>query len=147
MPYHLRYTPYDLPSENLTTFCDKYDKYIVAHEQHSKDGKECPHHYHVYIETDLNIDTVRGDFLKKLCIPKSGMGRNNKYYMLKTWNNDYQYICKQGDVRACKGFDRDTLRVPPVPVKNREKEYTPSAGPPPRQEEGKGNTSDLASNL
>lgn len=135
MPYHLRYTPYDLPSDNLTTFCDKYDKYIIAREQHSKDGKECPLHYHIYIESDLNIDTIRGDFLKKLTIPKSGMGRNNKYYMLKTWNDDTKYITKQGDIVACKGFDIETLRVPPDPQKQEKRVQAQPAATPPKKKE------------
>lgn len=131
MPYHLRYTPYELPSESLTTFCDKYDKYIIAREQHSKDGKECPLHYHIYIESDLNIDTIRGDFLKKLAIPKAGSGRNNKYYMLKQWNTDVSYICKQNDIVACKGFDKETLRVPPDSQKEKEEKNTVlQPGPP-----------------
>ena len=130
MPYHLRYTPYDLSSNNLTAFCDKYDKYIIAREQHSKDGKECPLHFHIYIESDYNVDTIRGDFLKKLSIPKCGMGRNNKYYMLKKWNTDVSYICKQGDIIACKGFELETLRVPPDPQKEEKKTTNLEQGPP-----------------
>lgn len=130
MPYHLRYTPYDLSCDNLTTFCDKYERYIIARERHSKNGEECPMHFHCYIESNLNIDTVRGDFLKKLSIPKSGMGRNNKYYMLKTWNDDVSYICKQGDIIACKGFDKESLRVPPDPQKEEKKTTKPEQGSP-----------------
>lgn len=130
MPYHLRYTPYELSSDNLTTFCDKYTKYIIAREQHSKNGEKCPLHFHCYIESDLDIDTIRGDFTKKLSIPKSGMGRNNKYYMLKKWNDDISYIIKQGDVLACKGFDLETLRVPPCPKEEQKEKNTGSLAAP-----------------
>lgn len=113
MYYHLRFTPYDLSDANITNFCDKYTRYIVAHESKSKSGDACEPHYHIWIDADYSLATVRAHFLEKLGIPKSGMGKNNKYYMLKEWNDDVKYICKQGDIRACKGFDKEALRVPP----------------------------------
>jgi len=133
MSLHLRYTPYELPTEPLQPFLEKYDKYIIARERFTKTGTQCPVHYHCYIESDLDLDTVRTAFKKYLCIPTGAKGRNNKYYMLKKWNDDYTYICKQGDIIACKGYDLSTLRVPPVPVKNREKEYKNSEEAPPSE--------------
>lgn len=139
MPFHLRYTPYELNTENLTTFCDKYDKYIIAKEYNAKSGEKCETHYHIYIESDLNIDTIRGDFLKKLAIPKAGgMGRNNKYYMLKKWDQNIEYIIKQGLIEACKGFDLAELRarVPPLVQKEKiEKNTGSTAAPPAKKKE------------
>jgi len=149
MPYHLRYTPYDLSSNNLTVFCDKYEKYIIAREQHSKNGEKCALHYHIYIESDLTVESIRVDFLKKLAIPKSGMGRNNKYYMLKAWNDNINYIIKQGDIVACKGYDIEVLRMLAKVIKKDEKslepkkeqkEYSPAGAPPPAKKEREANT-------
>lgn len=50
--------------------------------------------------------------------------------MLKTWNDDVSYICKQGDIVACKGFDKETLRVPPDPPKEEKRVQNSGAAPP-----------------
>jgi len=142
MSFHLRFTPYELSSENLTSFCNKWDKFIIAREQHSKNGEKCELHYHIYIEDDYNIDTIRNVFLKSLGIPKAGSGRNNKYYMLKAWNDKIDYIIKQGDIIAQKGWDMEVLRmlaerarVPPDPVEEKEnKKIQATAGPAPPKE-------------
>lgn len=110
MSFHLRFTPYELDIKNLANFCDKFDKYIVAAESKSKSGQEVPLHYHIYIETTLDVDTVRSDFLKKLCIPKSGRGKNNKYYMLKVWDNNISYIVKQNNIKMKKGFTEEQIQ-------------------------------------
>lgn len=109
MPFHLRYTPYEL-SANITDFCDKFDKYIVASESKSKLGQEVPLHYHCYIESHLNMDTIRKHLQKMLSIPSSGRGTNNKYYMLKAWNDDISYIVKQGNIIKKKGFDEEAIQ-------------------------------------
>jgi len=138
MPYHLRYTPYELGTD-LAPFCDKYDKYIIAHERHNKQQQSVEPHYHVYIESDYDMDTIRGDFLKKLSIPKCGRGRNNKYYMLKQWDTKIDYIVKQNNIIGKKGFsDLDIASAyasaqkslgPPTEVK-----ATISGGPAPTKE-------------
>lgn len=127
MYYHLRYTPHGL-SADIAPFCDKYDKYLIAFEELSKLGKPTKPHFHVYIESGLDMDTIRGDFLKKLCIPKSGRGKNNQYYCLKEWNNNLSYFVKQNNIIASKGISEEELasaiasarafRSPPTEVKD-----------------------------
>lgn len=141
MPYHLRYTPYELSSANITNFCDKYDRYIVAHERHKKDGTTpAEPHYHIWIDSDLNIDSIRTAWKKSMCIPTGGQGRNNKYYSLEVYRNgeDVTYITKQGDIRASKGFDEEQLRPReyPCPVKEtlKEKIQITAASVPQRKE-------------
>lgn len=124
MYYHLRFTPYELPSENLTTFCDKYQRYIIAHERYKRDGKtEVEPHYHIWLDSDLDLDSVRTAFKKHLHIPTGGKGRNNKYYSLEQYRKgeDVTYIIKQKDIRGCKGFDTQELiaRSPPEPAKEK----------------------------
>jgi len=138
MPYHLRYTPYELGTD-LAPFCDKYDKYIIANERHNKQQQPVESHYHVYIESDYDMDTIRGDFLKKLSIPKCGRGKNNKYYCIKQWDTKIDYIVKQNNIIAKKGFSdqeiaaayaaAETFRYPPNGGKD-----TISGGPAPTKE-------------
>jgi len=139
MYYHLRFTPYELSNENLTTFCNKYDKFIIARERFKKDGiTPTKEHFHIWIDSLISLDAIRVAFRKALCIPKGGRGTNNKYYVLKEWNDDVKYITKQGDIVASKGVDQDTLRV--VPYKGEpEKEIQAKGGalplpPPPKKE-------------
>jgi len=119
MPFHLRYTPHDTPftesdQRNLAdNFTEKFDKYIIARESLDKKGNIVPTHYHCYIESDLDIDTIRYNVQKWLNIPKGGSGRNNKYYMLKKWNEDISYICKQNNIVSYKGFSNEDLVRPP----------------------------------
>jgi len=108
MPYHLRYTPYELGTD-LAPFCDKYDRFLIAHERHNKQGTPVEPHYHVYIESDFDMDTIRGDFLKKLSIPKCGRGKNNKYYCIKKWDNNLAYFVKQNNIIAKKGISEEEL--------------------------------------
>lgn len=108
MPYHLRYTPYEL-SHDLDAFLEKYDTYVVAYENKDKDGAPEHPHYHMYIKSDLNEDTIRKHWLKTMEIPKCGKGRNNKYYMLKKYDENIDYICKYADVRKYKGFTKDDI--------------------------------------
>lgn len=104
MPYyHIRYTPYDLTHE-LSEVLDPYEKYIVGFETKKKNGLDTTPHYHIWIQTDLNEDTIRKRFLEKLCIPKAGRGKTNKYLSLKTWNEDIQYIVKQQRISYKKGI-------------------------------------------
>jgi len=138
MPFHLRYTPYEL-SQDLTPFCDKYDKYIIAYERLNKQGQPTEPHYHVYIESDYDMDTIRSDFIKKLGIPKCGRGKNNKYYMLKTWDTNVSYFVKQNNIKGTKGISdieiaaasaaAQAFRSPPKEGKD-----TTSGGPAPTKE-------------
>jgi len=150
MPLHLRYTPYDLSANNLEKFCDQYDRYIIAHERYKKDGiTPTELHFHIYIDTTLDIDSVRTAFKKALGIPTGGMGRNNKYYSLEQWRKECQcYVVKQKDIRASKGiaaenlrvhpccpqWSQDTLRVPPYPEGEKEIKNTVQAATPPAKE-------------
>jgi len=102
MTFHLRYTPYELGTD--FTFLDKYDKYLIAYEQLNKSGKPTKPHFHIYIESGLDMDTIRGDVLKGLGIPKAGRGKNNQYYCLKIWDNNLSYFVKQNNIRGKKGI-------------------------------------------
>lgn len=108
MFYHLRYTPYELSSDTsaLTNLCTRY---IVAREEHRKDGSPCEKHYHIWMDIDRSLDVVRTYIRKLLKIPKSGMGKNNKYYMLKEWDEKIEYIIKQGKIESSKGFSAEEL--------------------------------------
>lgn len=138
MSYHLRYTPYELGTD-LAPFCDKYDKYLIAHERHNKQGHPVEPHYHVYIESDFNMDTIRNDFLKNLSIPKCGRGKNNKYYCIKKWDKNLSYFVKQNNIIGKKGItdleqasayaSAQSFRYPPTEVKD-----TNSGGSAPKKE-------------
>jgi len=137
MPFHLRYTPYDLSANNLEKFCERYDKFIIAHESRTKSGTATEPHFHIYIDSNLDIDSIRTAFKKAVGIPTGGMGRNNKYYSLEQWRKECQcYIVKQGDIRACKGFEKESLRVLPCCQKEKEiKNTVIAAAAPPLQKE------------
>lgn len=118
MYYHLRFTPYELPTDNLEGFCDKYNRHIIASERFKRDGvTPTEQHYHVWIDSDLDLDSIRTAFKKAMHIPAGGRGRNNKYYSLEVYRNgeDVTYITKQKVIVACKGFDKLelVLRDPP----------------------------------
>lgn len=123
MAFHLRFTPDEKVSdENLAKFCSKYEKYIVAREQYDKNGEAVKPHYHVYIECDLDIDSLRYNFKKAMCIPTGGQGRNNKYYSIKQWNiGEIGYIVKQGDIKFQAGFKMEDILQKKIEVKLKEK--------------------------
>lgn len=136
MAFHLRFTPDEKVSdENLAKFVSKYEKYIVAREQHDKNGEAVKPHYHMYIESDMDIDTVRYNFKKVLSIPTGGQGRNNKYYSIKQWNvGEIGYIVKQGDIKFQAGFKMEDILQKKIEVKLKEKNTDSEA---PRAEKKK----------
>lgn len=100
--YHLRFTPYDLSGYEWL-WLDRYTRYIVAEEEYDDDGNALLH-YHILIDTDAHKDTVRDMVKKKLPIPPSGKGKNNKYYALIADWKDPGYICKYNKVVHVKGY-------------------------------------------
>lgn len=102
MSYHYRLTPYDL-SGNFNNLVDKYERFIVAREDKDKYGEPVEPHYHIYLETHYDMDTIREHFRKEWQIPKVGRGQGNKYCMLKKWEG-IDYICKWADILVVKGF-------------------------------------------
>lgn len=95
MFYHLRYTPYEL-STDFSFFQAKFDKIIIAQEGGPDTEKEL--HYHMWLESDLSDDGVRDHFRKWMKIPKMGRGKTNKYYCLKSWDANFEYIIKDGNL-------------------------------------------------
>jgi len=144
MSYHLRYTPYELGTD-LTTFCDKYTtKYLIAHEQYSKLGLPVKPHFHVYFQSDFNMDTLRNHFTKLQSIPKTGRGSTNKWYCLKNWNDSLTYFVKQGNIIAYKGISDQEVAAACAAAKEVEdsfrsslkggKDPNPSGAPAPAKE-------------
>lgn len=101
--YHLRFTPDDISGYTFD-FLDQFAAYIVAFENKDKFGDPAVNHYHILIDTDYGIQTVRNAVKASLKIPKSGQGRNNKYYMLNDDWKDPSYIVKYYDIRKSKGY-------------------------------------------
>ena len=100
--FHLRFTPYDISGYTFD-FLNIYDKYILAQEDLEDDGTPLLH-YHILIDTDYEVQSVRNAAKTALKIPKSGKGKNNKYYALITDWKDPGYICKYNNVIKSKGF-------------------------------------------
>lgn len=115
MFYHLRYTPYELKSDNLSEFCNKYERFIIAHERYKKDfATPTEPHFHIWIDSDLDLDSVRTAFKKAMSIPAGGRGRNNKYYSLEHYKKEcYCYVVKQENIIEAKGVPMESLRVLP----------------------------------
>lgn len=137
MYYHLRYTPYELSSENLASFCDKYERYIVAEENFKRDGiTPTEKHYHCWIDSQRNMDSVRTAFKKAMGLPTGQRGVNNKYYSLEEYRNgeNIDYIIKQNKIVASKNPPVDRVRVPPDPIEKKEIKNTSVAGPAPPKE-------------
>lgn len=108
MPYHFRFTPYDLDYD-MMAFVEQADKYVIAFEKHDKTGKLVAPHYHIYMETSVCSSTITNWAYKNLAIPKGLKGKANKYFACKNWNDDIKYFCKQGNVKMYKGFDEDQI--------------------------------------
>lgn len=142
MYYHLRYTPYELSSENITTFFDKFDQYIVAHEQYKKDGTTpTTPHFHCWFSSSMSRNGLRDAFKKAMCIPSGGKGVNNKYYSLEEYRNgtNIQYIIKQGKIVKHKGIDEKELEIKPeIHLEGgtlKEKNSETAGAPPPAHKE------------
>lgn len=102
MPYHIRFTPYDISGYTFD-WLDKYEKYLVFREVRDKKGQTVPEHFHIYIEDKHDIQTIRLDIKSKFKIPKSGRGEGNRYYAAMVWDTP-DYICKWNDEVCSKGF-------------------------------------------
>lgn len=112
MAYHIRFTPHDLKYNEgqLSKFLEPYDKFIVARETKSKTGESVPLHYHIYLESLLQLQSIRHNFKQYIEIPAGGKGQNNKYYSIKTWTvGEISYIVKQGDIRLSSGYTLTAL--------------------------------------
>lgn len=105
--FHLRFTPYDISGYTFD-FLKCYDKYIVAREQHDDEGNPLLH-YHILIDTDLKVKSIRDAAKQHLKIPPAGQGKNNKYYaLIEDWR-DMDYITKYYDFIVTKGYDQAEL--------------------------------------
>lgn len=100
--FHLRFTPYDLSGYTFN-FLEVYDKYIVAQEDHDDDGNPLLH-YHILIDTDYGIKSIRDAVKASLKIPPAGRGKNNAFYALIPDWKDPGYICKYDNILRSKGF-------------------------------------------
>lgn len=106
--FHLRYTPYDISGYTFD-FLEKYERYIVAQEDTDDDGTPLLH-YHILVDTEYDIQTLRLDAKVSLKIPKAGRGKNNKYYALIDDWKDPGYICKYNQVLRAKCYtDKEIL--------------------------------------
>lgn len=108
--FHLRFTPYDISGYTFD-FLESYASlYIVAFEDKDKYGKPTEKHYHVYIETDYDLQTVRKEAKTALKIPTTGgRGRNNKYFaFISNWQ-DPGYVCKWNEVVRSKGYSEKQI--------------------------------------
>jgi len=105
--FHLRFTPYDISGYTFD-FLKCYDKYIVAREQHDDEGNPLLH-YHILIDTDLKVKSIRDAAKLHLKIPPSGKGKNNKYYALIDDWRDMDYITKYYDFIVTKGYTQVEL--------------------------------------
>lgn len=100
--FHLRFTPYDISGYTFD-FLEKYEKYIIAKEEIDDNGNPLLH-YHVLVETSYDVQSLRNDAKASLKIPKSGRGKNNKYYAILADWKDPGYICKYNDIQKSKGY-------------------------------------------
>lgn len=106
--YQSRFTPYDL-SGHTFAFLEKFTRYIVAYEDKNKKGEARNPHYHIFIDTNDGIKTVRDSIKTGLSIPPVGPGKINKYYSCIPEWKDPGYICKWNDIRHSKGFSEREL--------------------------------------
>lgn len=105
--FHLRFTPYDISGYTFD-FLKSYDKYIIAREHYDDEGNALLH-YHILIDTDLKVKSVRDAAKMYLKIPPAGKGKNNKYYaLIEDWR-DVDYITKYYDFIDTKGFSQGEL--------------------------------------
>lgn len=100
--FHLRFTPDDISGYTFD-FLALY-KHIVACETKDREGNSVPLHYHVLIDTDYDVQSVRNAITAGLKIPKAGRGKNNKYYSLNVKWEDPGYICKYDNIIQSKGY-------------------------------------------
>lgn len=111
--FHLRYTPYDISGYTFD-FLNKseYKRYAVAFEDKDKHGQNVQPHYHIYIEADYGIQSIRNDAKDALKIPTAGgRGKNNQYYSLVDKWEDKDYIFKYGDIKKSKGFSQEEINL------------------------------------
>jgi len=101
--FHLRFTPVDI-SGYIFDFLETYSRYIVAQEDIDDEGNPLLH-YHILIDTDYGIQSIRNAATASLKIPKAGRGKNNAYYALIPDWKDPGYICKYNNIIRSKGFD------------------------------------------
>jgi len=104
MPYHFRFTPYDLVFD-LIAFCNLFTTCVAGYETKSKFGTEAEPHFHIYIETDMGHDTIVNYAREHLKIPKGQRGKANKWFACKNWNDDYAYFVKYGQVKYQKNLN------------------------------------------
>lgn len=105
--FHLRYTPYDISGYTFD-FLDKYQSFIVAQEDFDDDGSPLLH-YHILIDTDYGVKSLRDDAKTAFKIPPAGRGKNNKYYaLIEDWK-DPGYICKYNNIIRHKGFSEKEI--------------------------------------
>lgn len=105
---HLRYTPDDISGYTFDFLDSLSSKFIVAREL-LDDKKQPLLHYHILLETDYGEKTIRDAAKSALKIPKTGRGKNNKYYALFADWKDPSYICKYDDIIRSKGYSEKTL--------------------------------------
>lgn len=105
--FHLRFTPNDI-SGYIFNFLEVYDRYILAQEDKDDNGLPLLH-YHILIDTDYGIQSVRNVATASLKIPKSGRGKNNAYYALFADWKDPGYICKYNNILQSKGFSEKEI--------------------------------------
>lgn len=105
MNYHIRFTPCDISGYTFE-WLNAYSRYVVAYECHSKsNGEPAEPHYHIYIQDVGECESsLRNAVKANFKIPKSGRGKNNKYYQLEKEWKDPDYVFKFGDIRHSKGF-------------------------------------------
>lgn len=113
--FHLVFTPHDLSGYEFG-WLERYDKYIVAKEY----GKKEKHlHFHILIDTDVKVETVRDMAKSRLHIPPGQRGKESKYYALFSDWKDPGYICKSNDVQAFKGFSEKEIMEFVISGKNK----------------------------
>lgn len=101
--FHLRFTPHEL-ADYTFNFLYFYSKYIIAREDVDDDGNPLLH-YHILVDDDeLGVQTLRNAAIANLQIPKSGRGKNNRYYALFDDWKDPGYICKYDNIVGSKGY-------------------------------------------
>jgi len=100
---HLRFTPYDISGYTFDFLELLSHKYIVAREDTDDDGNPLLH-YHILIDTEYGIKSVRDAAKTALKIPPAGRGKNNAFYALIPDWKDPGYICKYNDVIRQKGY-------------------------------------------
>lgn len=128
----MRFTPYEIPCDNLSQYFERFDQYVIGFERYKKDGvTPCQPHYHIWLNADLQLESIRESFKKHMSIPSVRNGKSNKWLAMKTWDEKLEYVIKQGNIISCKGFSTEELlfRVPPCPVKKEEKIQASAAQP------------------